>query len=238
MLERILIALAVLVAGALLVTQFVQAQPRERSGEEVVKMQCIKCHEAGVSGAPKIDDRAAWAPRMKQGLNATVRSAIRGHGKMPARGGVTDLTDNELRAAILYMFYPAGASLKARDANPTLPDPNHKRIGGVDFYLGVTAASIAPVGQAGPKARGYYYVNISLHDAESKAFIKDAQVQARAANPVTGGETKRLELVTTNEAASYGNYFRMEGREPYTITVRARRPGDARALEAKFEFKP
>lgn len=238
MLKKILIALAVLVAGALMVTDFVRAQPAERSGEQVVKQQCSKCHETGVDGAPKIDDRAAWAPRMKQGVNATVRSAMRGHGKMPARGGLADLTDNELRAAILYMFYPAGASLKPREASAAVADPNHKTVGGVDFYLGVTPAAIAPVGQPGPKAQGYYYVNISLHDAQSKAFIKDAQVQGRAANPVTGGETKKLELVTLNDTASYGNYFRMEGREPYIITVRARRPGDARALEAKFEFKP
>lgn len=238
MLKRLLLALAVLVAGALLVTDFVQAQPRERSGEEVVKQQCSKCHATGVDGAPKIDDRAAWAPRMKQGVNATLRSAIRGHGKMPARGGLADLTDNELRAAILYMFYPAGASLKPRDTTAAPADPNHRSFGGIDFYLGVTAASIAPVGQPGPKSRGYYYVNISLHDAGSKAFIKDAQVEARAANPVTGGETKKLELVKLNDTASYGNYFRMEGPEPYTITVRARRPGEAKPIEAQFEFKP
>ena len=241
MLKRILIALAVLVAGALLVTDFVQAQtakPAERSGEQVVKQQCSKCHESGVDGAPKIDDRAAWAPRMKQGVNATVRSAIRGHGKMPARGGLADLTDDELRAAILYMFYPAAASLKPREATPAIPDPNHKKVSGVDFYLGVTAAAIAPVGQPGPKAVGYYYVNVTLHEAASGAFIKDARVEARAANPVTGGETKKLELVAMNDTASYGNYFRMEGREPYTITVRVRRGSDPRPLEAKFEFKP
>src|SRR5512147_1091461 len=82
------------------------AQNVERSGEQIVKAQCVKCHGTGLNGAPKIDDRAAWAPRMRQGLDATVRSAIRGHGKMPARGGMADLTDAELRAAISYMFYP------------------------------------------------------------------------------------------------------------------------------------
>ena len=102
---------ALLLLSALL-TAGVQAQPRERTGEEVVKSQCIKCHEAGLHGAPKIDDRAAWAPRMKHGLDATVRSAIKGHGAMPARGGMANLTDTELRAAILYMFYPAGAPRK------------------------------------------------------------------------------------------------------------------------------
>ena len=77
---------------------------RERSGEQVVQAQCVKCHQTGVGGAPKIGDRAAWAPRIKDGLDNTVRSAIRGHGGMPARGGMADLTDAELRGAIVYMF--------------------------------------------------------------------------------------------------------------------------------------
>jgi cytochrome c5 len=69
------------------------AQTGERTGEQIVKAQCAKCHEAGTGGAPRIDDRAAWSQRMKRGLDATVRSAIKGHGAMPARGGLADLTD-------------------------------------------------------------------------------------------------------------------------------------------------
>ena len=78
----------------------------ERSGEQVVKAQCVKCHEGGLRGAPKIGDREAWIPRMKQGIDTLVRSAIRGHGGMPARGGQANLTDTEIRAAVLYMFNP------------------------------------------------------------------------------------------------------------------------------------
>jgi cytochrome c5 len=76
----------------------------ERSGKEIVEMQCVKCHGTGVNGAPKIGDRDAWTPRVKQGLDVVVRSAIHGHGGMPARGGMADLTDPEIRSAIVYMF--------------------------------------------------------------------------------------------------------------------------------------
>ena len=85
------------------------AQAPERSGEQTVKAQCVKCHGTGVNGAPKIGDQAAWRPRLKNGLDNTVRSAISGHGKMPARGGMANLTDPELRAAVLYMFNPQAA---------------------------------------------------------------------------------------------------------------------------------
>lgn len=76
----------------------------ERSGEQIVKAQCSKCHQTGKGGAPKIGDREAWIPRLKPGLDVVVRSAINGHGGMPARGGMANLTDAELRSAIIYMF--------------------------------------------------------------------------------------------------------------------------------------
>ena len=51
--------------------------PIARSAEQVVRSQCAKCHEAGVGGAPKIGDRAAWIPRLKQGVDSLVRSVIK-----------------------------------------------------------------------------------------------------------------------------------------------------------------
>jgi cytochrome c5 len=81
--------------------------PTQRSAEQIVRAQCAKCHQAGTGGAPKIGDQAAWIPRLKPGLDTVVRSAIKGHGGMPARGGMADLTDSELRSAITYMFTPA-----------------------------------------------------------------------------------------------------------------------------------
>lgn len=89
-----------------------QEPAKERSGETVVAGQCKECHEKGVKGAPKIGDQQAWLPRMKQGMDTLVRSAINGHGGMPARGGQANLTDNEIRNAISYMFDPKGAAGK------------------------------------------------------------------------------------------------------------------------------
>src|SRR5262245_1629715 len=81
-----------------------KAPAAPRTGEQIVKAQCIKCHESGKGGAPKIGDRDAWIPRLKDGLDNTVRSAINGHGGMPARGGLANLTDAEMRGAVIYLF--------------------------------------------------------------------------------------------------------------------------------------
>ncbi len=78
--------------------------PAERSGEQIVKTRCSECHEKGLHGAPRIGDLEAWLPRLKNGFEPVVRSAINGHGGMPARGGLANLTDNEMRSAITYMF--------------------------------------------------------------------------------------------------------------------------------------
>ena len=78
----------------------------ERSGAQVVTAQCYKCHQDGKGGAPKIGDREAWSKRLNQGIDRAVSSAIHGHGGMPPRGDKADLTDAEVRAAILYMFNP------------------------------------------------------------------------------------------------------------------------------------
>jgi cytochrome c5 len=219
----------------------------ERSGERVVKLQCAKCHESGEGGAPRIGDRAAWTPRMKQGLDALVRSAIQGHGGMPARGGMADLTDAEVRAAITYMFDPSRAPAAKAAAAPAAPRDEHRQVaGGMEILLGVVSAEtlrkrrseVERTMHGGvPGGKGYYHVNISLHDSTSRAEIKDAEVQARVAHPVTGGETKKLEAVVINDMVSYGNYFRMPGRDPYAVTVQIRRPGAPQPVEAKFEVK-
>jgi cytochrome c5 len=78
-----------------------------RSGEQVVKAACFKCHDGTEAAAPKIGDKTAWAPRVSKGVDKLVSAAIKGHGKMPARGGLADATDPEVRAAIEYMFNAA-----------------------------------------------------------------------------------------------------------------------------------
>ena len=141
----------------------------------------LKCHANGTGGAPKIGDRDAWIPRLKQGLDALVASAIRGHGGMPARGNKADLTDAEIRNAIQYMYNPAApakTASKATEAKPASADPTHKLIAGTDIYLGVLPAESmrsrhtsadSKTRAAIPEGKGYFYVSAVLRDHASKA---------------------------------------------------------------------
>ena len=90
-----------------------------RSGEEVVKATCATCHQAGVAGAPKMGDKAAWAPRLKQGYEALVQSALKGKNAMPPKGGNASLSDDEVARAVAFLANQAGAKFKEPAAQKT-----------------------------------------------------------------------------------------------------------------------
>jgi cytochrome c5 len=72
-------------------------------GEKLYKQACAACHVAGVAGAPKFGDKAAWASRIATGMDALVASVVAGKGIMPAKGGAAGASDADLRAATQYM---------------------------------------------------------------------------------------------------------------------------------------
>lgn len=76
---------------------------KPRSAEAVYNAICKACHEAGVAGAPKTGDKAAWAPRIATGSAALLKSVINGKNAMPPRGGDASLSDDELKAAVEYL---------------------------------------------------------------------------------------------------------------------------------------
>ncbi|MCS4296192.1 cytochrome c5 [Comamonas sp. BIGb0152] len=79
-----------------------------KSGQEVYQAQCAACHASGAAGAPKFEDAAAWAPRIKTGLEALVHSSIAGKGAMAPQGG-GDFEDTEIARGVVYMANAAGA---------------------------------------------------------------------------------------------------------------------------------
>ena len=87
-----------------------------RTGEEVYSSGCGTCHDNGIAGAPKLDDKAAWETRLSDGFSALVASAINGKGGMPARGGNPDNSDSEMELAVSHMIKKAGIELVAKSA--------------------------------------------------------------------------------------------------------------------------
>jgi len=110
-----------------------------RAGEEVYKAQCAACHDAGLAGAPKIGDAAAWGARIKTGYEALLTSALKGKGAMGAQGG-GDFNDVEIGRAVVHLANAAGAKFDvpqpAAGAAPAAEAP----------------AAAAPVAAASPAA--------------------------------------------------------------------------------------
>jgi cytochrome c5 len=76
------------------------------AGKKVYDTYCAACHVAGVAGAPKFADKAAWAPRIATGMDALYGAVIKGKGAMPAKGG-SPASDDDIKAAVQYMVAAA-----------------------------------------------------------------------------------------------------------------------------------
>ncbi len=78
--------------------------PAAAPGEEVYQKACAACHAEGVAGAPKTGDVEGWKARIEKGPEALIQSAINGVGTMPAKGGMADLTDEDVAAATNFII--------------------------------------------------------------------------------------------------------------------------------------
>lgn len=82
------------------------------SGEAVYQSACTACHGAGIAGAPKTGDKAAWEPRIAKGMDTLVQHAVEGFqgeaGYMPPKGGNPALSDEQVRMAVEYLVGQAG----------------------------------------------------------------------------------------------------------------------------------
>jgi cytochrome c5 len=83
------------------------------AGDAVYGQVCKTCHEAGLAGAPKFGDKAAWAKVVSEGEKLAFTRAIGGYNAMPAKGGNGDLTDDEVKRAVVFMTSKVGANWMA-----------------------------------------------------------------------------------------------------------------------------
>jgi cytochrome c5 len=213
-----------------------------RTSEGIVNAQCSKCHRTGENGAPKIGNRQDWLPHLKKGMDKLVASAVNGHGPMPARGGLSDLSDDEVRGAIVYMFnYGVPATPPPQPVSQR--DPYRMVVAGTDIYLGIMSAdrlraspAVGVTPSSSPEGKGYYHLNIALADDKSQVPVTDARVKLRVSDGMTM-QTKNLELVAANNTVSYGAFFRLSSGNSYNITAEVQRAGETRPIRATFEFR-
>jgi len=89
----------------------VKAASGNEKGAKVYNGACAACHNLGVAGAPKLDDKATWKTRLLLGEATLIKHAIEGFqgdaGMMPPKGGRMDLSDEDVAAAVRFMLAEA-----------------------------------------------------------------------------------------------------------------------------------
>ncbi len=98
-----LVGATMLLAG----NTFAAGKYNAAAGKATYDASCATCHKAGLMGAPKLGDKAAWAPRLSQGIDAMVAKSVKGFkgakGTMPPKGGNNSLTPAQVGNAVAYM---------------------------------------------------------------------------------------------------------------------------------------
>lgn len=79
-------------------------------GQGIYMNFCASCHDSGIAGAPKLGDTTDWQKRLSKGEDTLISNAINGFqgetGFMPAKGGMSSLSDEEVASAVKYMIAP------------------------------------------------------------------------------------------------------------------------------------
>ncbi len=145
-----------------------------KTGEQVFTAVCTACHTAGVAGAPKIGDSAAWAPFIQSGFDAMMNVALHGKGGMPAKGGNPTLSDFEVARAVVYMANKSGGSL---------PEPAAPAEEGAKKEADAAPAAAAPAATTPAAAAPAAAAPAPAAAAPAPAAAAPAPQQAAAVNP-------------------------------------------------------
>jgi len=80
------------------------------SGESIYRATCSTCHDSGAGHAPRIAVPQEWGDRFPFGRAALQSAAIRGvpNTAMAPKGGFSELSDDEVKAAVDYMLGRTG----------------------------------------------------------------------------------------------------------------------------------
>ncbi|MDN7881150.1 c-type cytochrome [Burkholderia aenigmatica] len=159
-----------------------------KTGEEVYKAVCVTCHGTGAAGAPKFGNKDDWAPRISQGFDTLLKTALAGKGAMPPRGGTSpdDVSDYEIARAIVYMANNDGANF---------PEPAAPAANAAPAASGAAAASGATDAAS---------AQIAAAQAAIAAIPKAGEAPAAAAAPAGADAGKALYTSTCQACHAAG----------------------------------
>lgn len=150
-----------------------------KTGKEVYDATCTTCHAAGVAGAPKFGDKAAWAPYIKTGYEAMLQVALNGKGAMPAKGGNTALDDLEVERAMVYMANEAGAGF---------PEPKGGEEGAADAADDAAATKTAAAADKAEPAPAAEKAEEKVVAAAAPAAKSEGGIPAASADELATGK--------------------------------------------------
>jgi len=167
-----------------------------KTGEEVFKAVCSTCHATGAAGAPKFGDSSAWAPRIAQGFETLLHTALTGKGAMPARGGTTpdDYSDYEIARAVVYMADHGGANF---------PEPPAPAQGASAAATAAAPASAATAESANPAAAASEQTAAtaaSMPTAQTAGVPASASTNATAPAPASAAVTASADNAQAGKA--------------------------------------
>ncbi len=114
-----------------------------QTGQAVNAAACSACHAAGIAGAPRTGDVAAWAPRIKQGFDLLVKHAVEGFKAMPAKGGNPNLDPIEVARAVAFIGNQSGGKFKEPAAPASTAAPAAAASAPPSAAAGVPIAAVA-----------------------------------------------------------------------------------------------
>jgi cytochrome c5 len=129
-----------------------------KGSEEIYKATCAACHDAAVAGAPKIGDKAAWAPRIGVGLEKLAASGTKGKGAMPPKGGA-DISDADFARVVAWLANKSGASFK----EPATPKTQGAPAAAAPASAAPAPAAAAPAAAAGGGKKIYDGACVACH---------------------------------------------------------------------------
>lgn len=155
--------------------------------------------------------------------------------KREHRRDLIDLVAAAFGMAVLF----ASLAASAMDIGQT------KTVQGLTVDIGVIPAEIVKghpkehpeaTAHGGPPSGQYeYHLVVAIFDATTGARITDAKVEARVSSLGLVGPQKTLEQMAIASTITYGNYFDLPEKGPYTIDIEIERPAGRVSMEFVYE---